>query len=167
MQFLKEHFLGLPYNYWTKYKDEESKVLNEMYVERKYDDFKDEMHQYQFEMNIKTYNEVMVKVNEYIKTHRVKSTTCPVNWYESGSTDYPFGIAEGSPISPHHLISIILYTDYTHLSSNFSSTFRKHGVFDSVFMAKTRNKKYWWWSKYLAETVSVYGDAYYLSLIHI
>ena len=153
--------IGLKFDYWSKYKDKENKELNEMYVEKKYDNFQAEIYQYQHEMeDIKTFkNEVMVKVNEYINSAVVKSTSCPVNWYEE-SEEYPYGIPRGATMSKNHLISIILYTDYTQLSSDFTSTFRKHGAFDSLQAAKKRNQKYWWWSKTLLEAVRAYGDAY-------
>ena len=153
--------IGLKYDYWSKYEDKENKELNKMYVEKKYDNFQDEIYQYHHEMNIKTFkDEVMVKVNEYINSVVVKSTKCPVNWYDHDSEEYPYGIPRNATISKNHLISIILYTDYTKLSSDFTSTFRSHGAFDSLQAAKKRNQKYWWWSKTLLEAVRAYGDAF-------
>ena len=130
-----------------------------MYVHKKYDNFQDEILEYQHGMKVKTFkNEVLVKVREYMKSEAVKATKCPCDLY-NGSY-YSFGITKGTPISKSHLLSIILYTDYTKLSSNFSSTFRKHDPFDSLATAKKRNQKYWWWSKNLREAVCVYGDTF-------
>ena len=70
-------------------------------------------------------------------------------------------------MSKDQLTSIILYTDYTNLSSDFSSTFRQQGLFDSLVFAKRRNQKYWWWSKNLLETVRNFGDALYTPGQHI
>ena len=61
-------------------------------------------------------------------------------------------------IGIEHLISVCLYTDYDRLSADFSSTFRKILPFESIDQIKQRNKKYWWWSKLLAETVIGFGD---------
>ena len=65
--------------------------------------------------------------------------------------------AWGEVLSFDRLISIILYTDYTDLSSSFSSTFRKSTVFEPRQATKQRHKKYYWLSKLLRETVSIYG----------
>ena len=59
--------IGLQYNYWDK--------GNEMYVDSKYDNFQDEIYEYEHEMNIKTFkNELLVKVKEYMQSQAVKAT---------------------------------------------------------------------------------------------
>ena len=155
--------IGFRYDYWSKYKDEHESIMNEMYVDKKYDNFQAEILQYQHEMDMKTYkNELLVKVNEYLQSEAVKSTKCPVSWYWTGKNTGEASIAmtKDTTILKDQLISIILYTDYTKLSRNFSSTFRKQHPFDSLATAKRRNQKYWWWSKNLIETVQVFGGYY-------
>ena len=157
--------IGLNYDYWSKYEDKKEQIRNEMYVEKKYDNFQQEIYEYQHEMSVKTFkNEVLVKAGEYLQSAAVKSTRCRVDWYDSEK--YPFGISEGSIISKHHLISIILYTDYTNLSGAFSCSFRKNGPFETLQSAKKRNQNYFWWSKSLKEAVCVYGDAYYIRRVN-
>ena len=56
------------------------------------------------------------------------------------------------------IMSIILYTDYNKLSSDFTATFRKNNQFEPFESVKARNSKYWWWSKCLKEAVAVYGQ---------
>ena len=130
-------------------------MMNELYVYKKYENLKEEIYSYQHEMNINIFNnQVMVKVEQYIQSQAVKQTKAGYN---------SVGIREGSTLSVDHLISIILYTDYTNLSSYFSSTFRKQSPFDCLQTAKKRNSKVYWWSRRLKETVLCFGD-YYPSL---
>ena len=100
-------------------------------------------------------NLVMKKAAEYIKTRKAKSlqgdyVACPRH----------YGIDEQAPITIHHLLSIILYTDTTALSADFSASFRKLHPYETLSQIKRRNSKYWWWSKYLRETVEIYGPVH-------
>lgn len=101
--------------------------------------------------------EISVKAKSYMETFTVKSIPSAVH----NKTWYKYGISHGTAISIHHLISILLYTDYTKLSANFTSTstFLKHGAFELLSMTKIRNEKHGWWSKMLHEAVQVYGDS--------
>ena len=56
------------------------------------------------------------------------------------------------------MISIILYTDFTLLSSKFTSTFRKTGPFEPIQAIIQRNRSYYWMSRFLKETEQVYGQ---------
>ena len=72
-----------------------------------------------------------------------------------------FGISYGVRIGFSNLLSIILYTDYSELSSHFTATFRKKWMFEPLQETKRRNKTYWWLSKILQETVHIYGQSRY------
>ena len=58
------------------------------------------------------------------------------------------------------LISIILYCDYTELSADFTSTFRKISTFEPIDSVKIRHSKYCNWSKNLKDCISVFGQSY-------
>ena len=51
-----------------------------------------------------------------------------------------------------------MYTDYSKLSTSFTSTFRKNQSWELLNSIKIRNSKYFWWSKLLKEAVQVYGQ---------
>ena len=68
-----------------------------------------------------------------------------------------YGIKGGTPLAVYNLMAVCLYTDFTDLCSNFSSTFRKIHPYESLSSIKRRNSKYWWMSKILRETVELYG----------
>ena len=93
------------------------------------------------------YQEVLNKAEEFIKTKIAKSLT-------------KYGWKDGDPISRSHLFSIILYCDYSSLSSAFSASFRKVNTFETLKGIKKRNQKYANWSKILKETVKHYGQSW-------
>jgi len=146
--------IGIKHEYWSKYKTaKDGKAVNEHYVDKKYHDFKEEIYNYHH-LNIKQFrDEILVKANQYINTNMVKYMRISTEKHND-----EFGIAEGTKISKDNLVAILLYTDYTELSGDFTSTFRKHSPFESLSAVKARNQKYWWWSKILLETVQIYGD---------
>lgn len=75
-----------------------------------------------------------------------------------GGIPFHYEIGVGSVVTFDHLLSLLLYTDYTELSSNFSSSFRKTKTFESLKNIKKRNSAYFWMSKHLRELVEVYGQ---------
>ena len=75
-----------------------------------------------------------------------------------GNAGLHYDVAADEPLGFPNLVSLILYTDYSTLSSNFSSTFRKKGQFETINSIKKRNSEYFWWSKTLRETVEIFGQ---------
>ena len=96
--------------------------------------------------DIVKYQETLNKADQFIQTAVAKSL---IYWKNK------------KPISRSHLISIILYCDYSSLCSSFSGSFRKLFPFETLKAIKKRNKKYAIWSKTLKETVKNYGQYYY------
>ena len=58
------------------------------------------------------------------------------------------------------LISIILYTDYSELSSHFTSSFRKRWAYESIQATINRHQHYYWMGKYLRNAVNKYGQEF-------
>ena len=71
-----------------------------------------------------------------------------------------YNINSGDVISLDKLISLILYCDYTSLSSHFSGTFRGLSPFEPIKSTAARNRYYYWLSRQLKETIRVYGQRY-------
>eukprot|EP01084_Bolivina_argentea_P054606 100136_1 len=166
--------IGLIFYYWPYYKkksenknstaersdftninDHSGYDIKDLYVERKYESFKSEILESKY---IKTsdYNElVMGKAKQYLVTDHVKRTTAADgDWMRFLHYD----IEKDEPLGTKHLISIILYCDWTDLCTEFSSTFRANKSFETLPSIKARNQEYWWFSKTLRETVQFYGD---------
>ena len=150
--------IGFSYNDWSKYKWDgwsyNKGKVDEYHVDAKYKNFKEEILEYEHIAKKQCENEVIIKANKYILTKVVKAISADfdVQW------ESKYGIINGTKISIDHLISVILYKDYTGLSSKFSSTSRKNGIFELLNTSKERNRKYAFWSKLLLETVQVYGQ---------
>ena len=138
--------VGIPFKYSEKYDKYDG-----YYVKKKYDNFSDEIAEYDshnFSYMIFK-NEVLTKAKQYMDTELIKSIPgADVDWY---------GVSVGNKISLEHIISIILYCDYTNLSSDFSASHRKSSPFELLSMTKQRNGKYWWWSYLLLQTIQNYG----------
>lgn len=159
--------IGLRFYYWPFYKDMDqlpdddhfpTKItdhsgykIRDLYVQKRYDTFGEEIKNYSY-ITISHYrNVILVKANGYINTSKVRAIKA-----EGPGTHY--GITNGTPLSISNLISVILYTDFTALCSDFSSTFRKVSPYETISSIKWRNSKYWWLSKTLRETVELYAD---------
>eukprot|EP01084_Bolivina_argentea_P063326 115665_1 len=61
-------------------------------------------------------------------------------------------------LSYKHLLTVVLYCDYSELSSDFSRSFRKVNRFETIRSVKARNSKYYYFAKYLRECVECFGE---------
>ena len=148
----------------------------QLFVPPKYDSFKKELLHYQY-ISISTYKKIILpKVTAYIDTKKARSIRAIKNGlrydddqasrnkYKYGVHQYEmsnilkYDIKEGTHIKKDHLLSLILYTDFTHLSTDFSSTFRPAYPYESIASIKQRNSSYYWMSRRLRETVQLFGD---------
>ena len=144
---------GISWEYYDESNIDQSN--NTLYVTAKYKNIKEEILHYQH-LSIEQYEqEIVPKANAFHQTILVKSMTCDPDW----SNDFRrYGVSANEILSKDRLISMILYTDYTNLSSSFSSTFRRTTVFEPVEATKQKHRHYYWMSKLLRETVVVYGQ---------
>ena len=103
--------------------------------------------------DIKTWNdEVILKAEQFINTAKVKSMIYDEDSYYY-NPEYWFKIENGETMSPQHLQSLILYTDFSQLSTSFTSTFRKQYDLETLDSVKQRNRNYYWMSRLLIESV--------------
>lgn len=141
---------GIAFNYY-KIKDENE---SELFVESKYANLKEEILNYKY-IEMRHYKqEILIKAYAYYQTrlvHKMRSRNDNKDLY---------GISKHEVISIDRLICIILYTDYTNLSADFTSTFRKNHAFESLQATKQRHRNYYWMSRLLQETVYIYGQNY-------
>ena len=63
-------------------------------------------------------------------------------------------------LSLENVISIILYCDYSHLSTDFSAAHRKASPFETLTQKNHRHAKYSWWGYYLHNAVNGHGISY-------
>ena len=108
----------------------------------RFKDLKEEMLNYQH-LDHESYENVLAKAKIYIQTNIAKSLK--TKWSKT-------------PISINNLICIILYCDYSNLSSDFTRSFRKIHQFEVLSHIKQRNSYYYHFSKILKETIYTYGQ---------
>eukprot|EP01084_Bolivina_argentea_P065250 118944_1 len=127
---------------------------DELYIENsKYKDIKEEAINSGYCMLEQFMTKVVLKSKKYIQISAVRNMKAK---YQSRAQHY--GIDKNTPISLQHLQSIILYTDFTRLSGVFSSTFRRAYFGEPLEKIKKRNKRFYYMSKILRETVELYGN---------
>lgn len=123
-------------------------------VSPRYSSFKEEILHYRFLSDEAYQNEILPKAESYLKSETAKSITALGEHFTAQ-------IHEDDSLQVKNLISLILYCDYTNLSSDFTKSFRKMHQFELIHHVKKRNAAYFYWSKTLIETVQCYGHTGY------
>ena len=135
--------VGIPWTYSALLSDQNKKYNVSAY----YKDLKQEMSNYQH-LSLEEIDTIVHKANQYINTDTAKSIKSS-HWTSKGQC---IGIGD--------LICIILYCDYTALSSDFTLSFRKKNEFELLEQIKKRNSRYFWWSNILKNTIEQFGSNY-------
>eukprot|EP01084_Bolivina_argentea_P292202 502287_1 len=158
--------IGQIFYYWSKYQHmeewDQNKIkcninnhgghtIAELFVPKKWETFKEEVANYKY-FSMVQYKDLVVKINEYMKSEIVSTIKAM-----QGSVKLEYGIKDGQPITFQHLLSIVLYTDYSELCTDFSRSFRGTHAFEPLSSIKKRNSNYWWMSKLLREAVQLFG----------
>ena len=128
------------FKYWNKYKDEQQTELDEDYVEKKHANFKEEMMHYDSLNITELYEVITPKINQYLQSDMVKTIKEPPD----DRYHKPYSIKKRARTGFNNLVSIVLYTGYTKLRADFTSTFRKKWKFEPIEEAKRRHRKYYW-----------------------
>lgn len=163
--------IGYRFYYWPYYqylddlpeKDQKYTMIDhhgykvrDLYITQKYSSFKEEIANYQH-IDMQTYeNIILPKVKRYADTQICKGIRGVTK--DNGLHYDIYVYKNEAKLSHSNLLSVILYTDYTDLSCDFTSTFRKVSRFETLDSVKMRNSNYWWWSKLLRETVEIFGQ---------
>ena len=96
------------------------------------------------------YNVVMEKARRYWDTYVVRNI---IKCFD----DNPSPHYAGKILTLEHLVSIILYCDFSVLCTEFSKTFRKENVFESDESLIYRHSAYAIFGKLLSELVRIFG----------
>lgn len=163
--------VGYRFYYWDYYKNKDKTYHQtlqqhnirdfnyspkELFVESKYDTIKDEiLNNTIYNLDQRKLGRSLDKANKYIITERARKGTA----LRCGTGDFlHYGIKPKAPLSLQHILSVILYTDWTELSTAFSSTFRSISQQEKLSSVKSRNREFRNWSKTLRETVEYFGN---------
>jgi len=153
---------GCRFYYWPKYERmdaEEHEGLNQgsrykdMYVRPKYGDLEAEVTGNRIsKLSRSAFKTAVQKAGKLRAMKMARKMTAK---YPTEQTDY--GVKFGSTMTVPHLLSVVLYTDFSKLSFWFSSTFRRLSAEETLEQQKARNAEFGIWSKLLRETVELFG----------
>eukprot|EP01084_Bolivina_argentea_P307572 531644_1 len=159
---------GFIWFYWSWYKngntplkmptnvnDYSGYTIKQLFVKKKYQSYKQELLHH-ISMNEYT-DSVLFKAQQYMNSDKVKELR--VNKMLVGLLNYH--IKQYTPITIKHIMSIILYCDFSKYCCDFSSTFRKLQPYETLVSVKKRNQEFWWQSKLFREAVELYGSTGY------
>ena len=123
---------GIRYYYWDFYKN------HKWYIPKKYESLKEELKDKVTKSQwdrIMTKAENLMKSNVFgeMRSYRIKN----------------YKVNRDEPINRQHLLALLLYTDYSELSYEFSRSFRKIPTDKSDEDTKKRNMEYREWSRIL------------------
>ena len=71
-----------------------------------------------------------------------------------------YAMKRGSAITVKHIMSILLYTNFTDLSCEFSRTFRKTNEKETDKAFKARHRPFAVWARHLRETIDCFGESF-------
>ena len=163
--------VGFRYYYWPAYKqqikpkqhqhnrfDHGGYEPHQLYIEAKYKSLKDEiLSNTHCNLTIKEFKWSWNKATSFITTNAAKSIK------SQGCTVYDkiykmYDIPVGSPLTMQHVVAVILYCDWTFLSTEFSKTFRRTTPQQTLQDIIKNNREFAVWSRTLRETVELYGE---------
>eukprot|EP01084_Bolivina_argentea_P261840 442645_1 len=131
----------------------------DLYVKQgKHMNLKEEIFDYgEDEITMEEYQIASLKADKYSDTEHVKRKVVVKGGFNFKNLSEYYNLPENTQLSVPHLMVLILYCDYSKLSTSFSKTFRKNDIYESISSVKRRNQKYWWMSRLLRETVEIFG----------
>eukprot|EP01084_Bolivina_argentea_P276926 472624_1 len=161
---------GFVFYYWDYYKhaQKEEEIIeqvrnindlggykaHELYVDKKYNDIKVEiLNNIIYKLNMKEFKSSLTKANQLIDTAKARKTRA---YFLDGI--FYYDIKQGKRLRVSNLLSVILYTDWSKLCFEFSKTFRKLKMYETLSSVIKRNQEYANWSRLLRETVETFGD---------
>ena len=123
-----------------------------LHVPKKYGNIKEELLQNTLQqLSLRQFKVALNKSIHYQHTSMVKT------WKTKFDDYLHYGIHKGRVLSPEHLLAIVSYTDYTKLSTIFTSTFRRYDHYEPLSLVKNQNREYANWSRLLREVVEYWG----------
>ena len=165
---------GVRYFYWEKYRGNMEKrrrvyehrygdqyeenigyTLGQWFVEKKYGNLKEEiLNNLVLTLSVGQFAVTLQKAVDKLSEwrERGKQPRCIERWWKES-----YGIAEGQEISVEHIVSILLYTNFSELCYLFSATYRKTHEYEEDEDMLSRHQEYGNWGKLLRETVECFG----------
>eukprot|EP01083_Nonionella_stella_P103065 294073_1 len=134
------------YHHWSKFKsalnmthtpmNDDPNDLQSHSIKAKYKSLQDEIlnntisHLPKIEFNVS-----LVKANKYLETRKAKQMVCILD-------EFGYGFKKGDTIRRSHLLSIILYCQYTKLQRELTTTFRKNEEYECIESVIQRHREF-------------------------
>eukprot|EP01084_Bolivina_argentea_P255779 430341_1 len=135
-------------------KDYHGYKRHQLFVEKKYDNIKEELlHNQTYSVSLTDFQSKLVKAESFHETTRVRQSQTT----EFTLRELHFGIPVGTKLKVSNLLSVICYTDLDDLQRAFSETFRRNNPSEHLSSVKKRNSEFANWSRVLRETIEGYG----------
>lgn len=137
--------LGIRFYYWdywknvrtnyqniqhdTNHNDHNGYTPSQLYIDPKYTSLKDEMlYNKIYSLHVHELKISLTKADKLSNTYKAKSMRVTFNL----NNNYHYGIDQYSPIKYSHILSLLLYTDWSELQCKFSKTFRRKHRFERM-----------------------------------
>eukprot|EP01084_Bolivina_argentea_P268224 455519_1 len=149
------------FRYRSKYSREPANIhpngnyfyLQYWYIPKKYHTLKEEITQNEYcKIPLATFNHTFNKAKVKIQTVFAKTIIC-----RTDTREHDYKIFEGSPVRIEHLLSMMLYCNFTILQQKCSETYRKINQYETDASLKQRHSNYANWGRLLRELVDAYG----------
>eukprot|EP01083_Nonionella_stella_P183460 663099_1 len=164
--------VGLRFYYWDYYKDQDETYIQtqqgtnvhdhygyspkQLYIAKKYNSLRTEiLHNKISRLTRRQFALCITKTHKYYSTAKAKTITAD----RGVLSDFlHYGIEKGTSLTKEHLLSVVLYTDWSKLSTAFSATFRRQFEYETLYAIKSRNREFANWSRLLREAVEYFGN---------
>ena len=134
-------------NYWTL--DDLPNTVQPKHASLRIELLKNEITSLSLLQCNKTYNMAMYKLQS-------RDTTLRANYI--GINNQIYNIPPGTPITINHIISLMVYTDYTEVQREFKKTCRKSNPWQQISEVVKENSEIAHWCRYMKECYIFYGE---------
>ena len=139
---------------YYNYNNHDVYAVRDLCVVRKYNTLKEEIfHNKFYNLDPLKWVTSTKKVEDFIVSQNVKQMKA--SFIINDPMHY--GIKNDDQISVLHLLSVVLYVDYSDLCFAFSKTFKRKSAFETLSMVKKRNAEFAIWSMLIPETIEYFG----------
>ena len=138
-----------------KFEYNENRKNDKMYVKPRHKTLKDEMLNSGFLSMARWINAVELNGRKRIKTDEVKNMKVVSHSGPWPENEKP--LREGATISLQHLFALILYCNFSALSTAFAATYRRENVFETIESLIARHSQYAHFGRLLMEVVLSFG----------
>ena len=143
----------IPFKHRKRCQSDYDQTNSYWHVKPKHGNFKQELTNYaQYALSASVWNQVYEHSAHHHNSQYVKAMKC----LRAESSAQCYEMNTGDSMQQHHVIALRVYTSFTDLQREFSSTFRRINN-ESIESMKERHAYYYFLARYLRECVEIFG----------